>query len=391
MPKGFSAAGISAGIKKNGKKDLGLIYCEKPATVAGVFTKNRVTAACVELDRKRLAQSGACQAIIVNSGNANCCTGDAGMADAVSMGKSAASVLGIDENHVMVASTGVIGQRLPVQKVETAVPELAARLAPDGFSDFAESIMTTDTHPKVVTRQGDINGAAFTVTGVAKGAGMIRPDMATMLCFVCTDVGISREDLQASTVRANDQSFNCITIDGDTSTNDTLLVLASGLSRATVSTPDHLGAFEQTLEAVLAELAKMIVKDGEGATKLVTISVVNAASDGEAKQIAQTVANSNLVKTAFFGEDANWGRIVAAMGRAGVDFDYGRVDLYFNDVRLVENGEYAGAAAEEAATAVLRLPAFDVRLDMKSGAGRAHVWTCDFSIDYVKINADYRT
>ncbi len=391
MPKGFTAAGTAAGIKKNGKKDLGLIYCEKPATVAGVFTRNRVTAACVALDRKRLAESGVCQAIIVNSGNANCCTGDAGMADALAMANAAASALGIDTQHVMVASTGVIGQRLPVQKVEKAVPELAASLASDRFSDFAESIMTTDTIPKIVTRRGEIDGAAYTVTGIAKGAGMIRPDMATMLCFVCTDIGIGREDLQSIVAETNEKSFNCITIDGDTSTNDTLLVLASGMSDAYIKTAGHKAAFGKLMEEVLVTLAKMIVKDGEGATKLVEISVVNAPSDEDAKKIADTVANSNLVKTAFFGEDANWGRIVAAMGRSGVDFAYDRVDICFNEVRLVENGLYAGPDAEKAASEVLKLPEFTIVLDMKSGGGEAVVWTCDFSLDYVRINADYRS
>ncbi len=390
-PKGFTAAGIASGIKKNGKMDLGLVMCDKPATAAGVFTKNRVKAACVLLDQKRLAASGTCQAIIVNSGNANCCTGEAGMADAVEMGKAVSAVLEIDEAQVLVASTGVIGQRLPVEKVRKAAPELAGKRAENGFSDFSEAIMTTDTMPKIVTRKGDIDGVAYTVTGIAKGAGMIRPDMATMLCFVCTDIGMSPEDLQAVVAAANEKSFNRITIDGDTSTNDTLLVLASGMSGAHVKTAAHREAFGKVMEEVLVILAKMIIKDGEGATKLVEISVVNAPSDGDAKKIADTVANSNLVKTAFFGEDANWGRIVAAMGRAGVDFAYDRVDIFFNEVRLVENGLYVGPDAEKAASEVLKRPEFTVSLDMKAGPGRAVAWTCDFSLDYVRINADYRS
>ncbi len=390
-PKGFRAAGIASGIKKNGKMDLGLVICDKPAAAAGVFTKNRVKAACVLLDQKRLAASGTCQAIIVNSGNANCCTGESGMADAVEMGKAVSAALGIEEGQVLVASTGVIGQRMPIEKVRKAVPELVEKRSENGFSDFAESIMTTDTMPKIVTRKGDIDGAVYTVTGIAKGAGMIRPDMATMLCFVCTDIGMGPEDLQAVVADANEKSFNRITIDGDTSTNDTLLVLASGMSGAHLTTAAHREAFGKVMEEVLVTLAKRIVKDGEGATKLVEISVVNAPSDGDAKRIADTVANSNLVKTAFFGEDANWGRIVAAMGRAGVDFAYDQVDIFFNEVRLVENGLYAGPDAEKAASEVLKLPEFTVALDMKAGPGRAVAWTCDFSIDYIRINADYRS
>ncbi len=395
MPKGFKAAGIAAGIKKNGNRDTGLIYSEIPAVCAGVFTKNRVKAACVVLDQKRLSETGLCQAVIVNSGNANCCTGDAGMVDAQVMGKSVSVAMGIEEAHVMVASTGVIGQRLPVEKIETAVPELSIKLSGGsdsrGFAEFAEAIMTTDTVPKMVSRSGEIDGRAYTVTGIAKGAGMIRPDMATMLCFVATDIGIAQKDLQVLVADANEQSFNRITIDGDTSTNDTLLVMANGMSGAHANTPGRLEAFGSVLEDVLVSLAKMCVKDGEGATKLVEIAVVNAASDEDARQIADTVANSNLVKTAFFGEDANWGRIIAAMGRAGVDFEYARVDVWFDDIRLVENGVYLGRDAETAATRVLKQPEFKVTLDMKAGRGTDAVWTCDFSIDYVKINADYRS
>lgn len=390
--QGFLAAGIAAGIKKNGELDLGLLVSERPAVAAGVFTKNRVTASCVRLDRERLAASGTCRAIIVNSGNANCCTGEDGMNDAVAMAKAAAGDLGIDEELVLVASTGVIGQKLPVEKVEAAVPGLTRMLsAEEGFDAFARAIMTTDTVPKVVARKGEIGGIAYTITGIAKGAGMIRPDMATMLCFVATDIGIGQDDLGRIVAGANEKSFNRITIDGDTSTNDTLLVLANGMSGAEVRTHDDRAAFSETLETVLVELARMCVRDGEGATKLVKISVVNAASRADARRIADTVANSNLVKTAFFGQDANWGRIIAAMGRAGAEFDPERVDLYFDDVLLVENGRYAGQAAENAATEVLRQPEFVVRIDLKAGTEEEIAWTCDFSIDYVKINADYRS
>jgi len=390
MCRGFKAAGIAAGIKKIGRKDLGLIVSETPAIVAGVFTTNRVKAAPVLLDMQR-AENGICRAIIVNSGYANCCTGEEGMEDALAMGKTVSGALGIDDDAVMVASTGVIGKRLPVDRIEAAVPELVGALSGDGFSDFAEAIMTTDTVPKRVTRQAEIGGIPFGITGIAKGAGMIRPDMATMLCFVCTDISIDRADLKAALVAATEKSFNRITIDGDTSTNDTILVLANGMSGAVVRDAAGLARFQEVLDDLLITLAKMVVKDGEGATKLVEIAVTGAASINDARRLAETVAHSNLVKTALFGEDANWGRILAALGRAGVPFDPDRVDIWFDDVRMVEGGMGCGDAAEEAATRVLKRPEFRIGIDMKTGSHADSVWTCDFSIDYVKINADYRS
>ncbi|MGM0454275.1 MAG: bifunctional glutamate N-acetyltransferase/amino-acid acetyltransferase ArgJ [Thermodesulfobacteriota bacterium] len=390
MCRGFKAAGIAAGIKKNGKKDLGILVSETPATVAGVFTKNRVQAAPVRIDRQRL-QGGVCRAVIANSGNANCCTGEKGMTDALAMGRFVSEALSVDEDAVMVASTGVIGQPLPIETVGAAMPQLLACLSEEKMADFAESILTTDTHAKVVTRCADTDGKRFCVTGVAKGAGMIRPDMATMLCFVCTDIGIDQAALQQALNAANDRSFNRITIDGDTSTNDTVLVLANGMSGVRADNPERLTRFREVLDEVLMALAKMIVKDAEGATKCVEISVTNAVSEADARQVADTVAHSNLVKTALFGEDANWGRIIAAMGRAGVAFDPEAVDIDFGEVRMVENGMGCGDAAEEKAAAVLRRPEFTIRMDVKAGKASASVLTCDFSVDYVKINADYRT
>ena len=387
---GFVAGAVAAGLKKNGKKDLGIIFSEVPAIAAGVFTRNLVQAPPVRLDRERV-RIGRCQAIIANSGCANCCTGDSGMADAIAMGRYAADGLDVPEASVLVASTGVIGKPLPVERIGRAVPDLVRQLSPDGFPDFAEAILTTDLVTKIATRQGEIDGTPFTVTGVAKGSGMIRPNMATMLCFVVTDAAIDGAPLRESLTRAADRSFNRITVDGDTSTNDTILVLANGLSGATVEGPARMERFQRTLDGVLKELARMVVRDGEGATKVVDIVVTGARTDREARRVADTVAHSNLVKTALFGEDANWGRIIAAAGRAGVSLDPDRIEIRFNDVVMVQNGVGLGDAAEAAATEVLKTPEFAITVDLHDGEATASVLTCDFSVDYVRINADYRS
>ncbi|MDP3285517.1 MAG: bifunctional glutamate N-acetyltransferase/amino-acid acetyltransferase ArgJ [Desulfobacterales bacterium] len=388
--KGFSFSGVVSGLKKNGQKDLGLIYSEVPAGVAGVFTRNRVQAAPVLVDRERI-KKGFCRAVIANSGSANCCTGDQGMKDAVSEAKLAAYGLNISEDQVLVASTGVIGKPLAVDKIASAVPELVKALSPGGINDFAQAIMTTDTVLKIVSRNGNIGGSGFNITGVAKGAGMISPDMATMLCFICTDAAVAPDFLKEALASSVEKSFNRITIDGDTSTNDTVLVMANGMSGASVKSRSEKEYFRGLLDEVLMTLAKMVVKDGEGATKLVDVIVKGAASDSDAEIIARTIANSNLVKTALFGEDANWGRILAAAGRSGAEFDPGLADIYFDDVLMVKNGMGCGEDAEMEATKVLKKPEFSITVDLKTGDGKASIFTCDFSIDYVKINADYRS
>ncbi len=388
--KGFKAAGVASGLKKNGGKDLGLIYSEVTATVAGVFTKNLVQAAPVLLDRQRI-KSGKCQAVVVNSGNANCCTGDQGMLDAIAMTRFAASGLKISEELVMVASTGVIGQPFDIGKIEVAMPDLIKAVVPEGLDDLAEAIMTTDTVPKVVTRQGVMEEAPYTVTGVAKGSGMIRPDMATMLCFVVSDIKISHDLLTEALLAATDKSFNKITVDGDTSTNDTILVLGNGLSGATVNNSVHKESFQIILDKVLIDLAKMVAKDGEGATKLVEIIVKGALTDKDAHKIADTVSNSNLVKTALFGEDANWGRILAAAGRAGVKIDPYKADIFFDDVMIAKDGMWCGEKAEEEAAKILKRDEFAISVDLNMGKGSASIYTCDFSVEYVRINADYRS
>jgi glutamate N-acetyltransferase/amino-acid N-acetyltransferase len=387
---GFKAAGVAAGIKKNHRKDLGLIVCEGPASVAGLFTRNRVQAAPVLLDRERI-RGGLCRAVIVNSGNANCCTGDEGYRNAERMARAVAIGLGVSDEQVLVASTGVIGEPLPVERIEQALPGLAAALSPEGVADFAEAIMTTDRVPKIVSRQAQIGGRCVTVTGVVKGAGMIRPDVATMLCFLMTDAQTSAGTLKAVLAVGAERSFNRITVDGDTSTNDTILLMASGRSGADVEPVAARDAFQTLVDEVMLALATWVVKDAEGSNKLVEIRVDGAASDADARAVADTIAHSPLVKTALFGEDANWGRILAAAGRAGAALDPSRVSIFIGGIQMVAGGTGCGKAAEAAATRVLKTDEFSITVDLHLGTGRAAVYTCDLSIDYVKINADYRS
>jgi glutamate N-acetyltransferase/amino-acid N-acetyltransferase len=387
---GFVAGAIGAGLKKNKRKDLGIIFSEVPACAAAVFTTNQVQAAPVLLDKERI-KSGRAQAIVANSGNANACVGPRGLRDAKAMARAAAQAFGIEEELVFVASTGVIGQPLDLPAIEAALPRLFGQLNPSGLLEVAEAIMTTDTFPKAVSRQTFVGDRRFTVAAVAKGAGMIRPDMATMLCFVCTDVGATPGALSEALRRAVDRSFNAITVDGDTSTNDTVLVLANGLSELHLAHGPCAEAFQKVLNEVLSTLALQIVQDGEGATKLVSLEVKGASSEGQARQVAYTVANSPLVKTALFGEDANWGRIMAAIGRAGVPIDPEGIDIFFDAVRLVKNGQGCGPKAEAAATQILKTDRFTITIDLRLGRRGATVHTCDLSTDYVKINADYRS
>ncbi|WP_310598899.1 bifunctional glutamate N-acetyltransferase/amino-acid acetyltransferase ArgJ [Desulfobulbus sp.] len=391
--KGFLAAAVPAGIRYAGRLDLGLIFSQTPAVTAGAFTTNKVKAAPVQLDMERL-RSGLAQAILVNSGNANACTGKEGMDQALATGALAARELGIDPSLVQVASTGVIGQPLQLEPFAQAMPGLVAGLSPEGFEQLAQAIMTTDLVPKIATATVDIGGVEVSILGIAKGSGMIMPDMATMLCFVVTDAQIVFPVLNRLVKAGVGQTFNRITVDGDTSTNDTVLVMANGAAGNPWIDEDNLQAatlFGDALKGVFKELALKIVADGEGATKLVTIRIAGARDEDEALNAAQTIANSALVKTAFFGEDANWGRIIAALGRSECTFDPQRVGISFDDISLVENGVALGADREAAATAVLKQPRFTVTVHLGEGLAEAEVYTCDFSYDYVKINADYRS
>ncbi len=391
--KGFKYAAVAAGIRKKDRLDLGLIFSEKPAVVAGVFTTSRVKAAPVLLDMERIVK-GRAQAILVNSGVANACTGKSGMQVAQACSGLAAAALNIDENLVQVASTGVIGEQLPVEKIAAAMDGLVAGLSPAGYGEVARAIMTTDTVPKTAERTCSIGGREVKLFGMTKGAGMIMPNMATMLCFVMTDADIAADILQQHLSSAVMQSFNRITVDGDTSTNDTVLVLAGAMAgnpQIDVLDTEESTVFGLALAYLLKDLALQIVADGEGATKTVTIKVIHAANEKDAEQAARTIANSSLVKTAFFGEDANWGRIIAALGRAGVAFEQDRVDISFDDVLLVQDGLALGSAVEARATEVLKQKTFTVTVDLKTGQAAGEIYTCDLSIDYIKINADYRS
>ena len=388
--KGFQAAGVHSGLKANGDRDLGLIYSETPATAAGVFTQNKIKAAPVRVNQKRI-ESGIASAIIVNSGNANCCNGEDGFQSALDMSGAAARGLGLEDKDVLVASTGVIGERFPIEKVESAVPNLIDALKADGFMACAKAIMTTDTVPKLEHRQGSFENRTYNLVGMAKGSGMIAPNMATMLCFICTDIAMPRHLLKKLLVSAVDKTLNRICIDGDTSTNDTTLILANGQSGVTLETMEQAGGFQRLLEQVLGCLAKSLVKDGEGATKCVDIVVKGALSNQDARAIADTIATSPLVKTALFGEDANWGRLIAAAGRAHVPLDPDHIDIYFNQVQMIQNSLGCGQEAEKLATGVLKEPEFTIVMDLNMGEGSASVLTCDFTIDYIKINADYRS
>ncbi len=389
---GFLFSGIAAGIKKNGKRDLGLIYSDTPAQVAGLFTTNAVKAAPVLLDRGRLKR-GLCQAIVVNSGNANACTGSRGLEDARKMTSLVAERLGVDERLVISSSTGVIGSPLPIKKIEEGVPELVGRLSPEGWMSTVEAIMTTDTFPKVEVATCRIRGKLVKLCGMVKGAGMIRPDVATMLSFLVTDACITAPLLQRMLEEAAEASYNRITVDGETSTNDTVLLLANGKAgHPFLSRMDRDGeAFQSMLSNVCRSLAESVVKDGEGATKFVEILIRGARNKKEAKEAAYSVAHSPLVKTAFFGEDANWGRILCALGYSGVGIDPNKVDVFFNKTPIVRKGMGVGGRIEERAGRILKNKSFKVTVDLHQGKTEFSVLTSDLSIDYVKINASYRS
>jgi glutamate N-acetyltransferase/amino-acid N-acetyltransferase len=390
--KGFTFAARSAGIRKSGRLDLGLIFSAKPARCAGVFTTNKVQAAPILVTAPRFS-GGLCQAVLVNSGNANACTGEPGLRDAEHCSRLLADSLGIDETLVAVSSTGVIGQPLPMPLLVEAIPKLSEGLSGDGVSDVATAIMTTDSYSKISSREGSAGQKPYTVLGVAKGAGMIHPNMATMLAFVMTDACVEREFLQQALRRAVAGSFNIITVDRDTSTNDMVLVLANGEAQnpeIVANTPAGQ-EFAALLQEVLLDLAKMIVRDGEGATKLVHVQVRGAADAADARQVAYSVATSNLVKTAFFGEDANWGRIIAAVGYSGAQVDPSRIDILFDDVPVVQGGLGTGPEREAEATAVLKQAEFAVNINLGLGEAQAEYYTSDLTYEYIKINADYRT
>jgi glutamate N-acetyltransferase/amino-acid N-acetyltransferase len=388
-PCGFEAAGLRCGIKRRGR-DLALVYSVAPAAAAGVFTTNRFQAASVLVNKDRVGR-GPIHGVIINSGNANACTGAQGHRDAVRMAELAAEALGVRPRSMLVCSTGVIGEPLPMGKIAAGVGKAAAALRPDGGEQAARAIMTTDTRPKSVAVEFELDGRPVRVGGMAKGAGMIAPSMATMLAFLTTDASLSPGLLHSALASAAEWTFNRITVDGDTSSNDTILLLANRQAEAGEVTRRHgLVRFQAALDYVAAHLARELVSDGEGASKLVEVRVRGAGSEREALRIARAIADSPLVKTALAGGDPNWGRILVAAGRAGVRFRPELVELYLGKVRVARNGAVCkhDAAGAEAAVAEGEV---GITLDLHAGDGEAAVLTCDLTAAYVRINSAYRT
>ena len=390
-PKGFKANGLHCGLKHK-KKDLALLVSEVPASVAGVFTTNAIKAAPLLVTKDVVYETGKMQAIIVNAGNANACTGKQGMADALAMQQMTAEKLGINSNLVGVASTGVIGEFMKMKPVTEGIQQLEPVDALEGAISFAQAIMTTDTVTKNTSYQTIIDGKEVIIAGTAKGSGMIEPNMATMLGFITTDANIESSYLQAVLKEITDVTFNAITVDGDTSTNDMVIVMANGMAENSPLTPEHPDweAFIQTLHTVSQDLAKMIAKDGEGATKLIEVEVSGALSDIEARKIAKTVVGSPLVKTAVFGNDANWGRIIAAIGYSGATIDPNAITILIGTTKVVENGEPVPFSEEELII-YLKQPEVKIFVDIHQGSGQGTAWGCDLTYDYVQINATYRS
>lgn len=408
---GFAASGVHCGLKPDGVLDLALMVSERPCTAAAVFTTNRVKAAPVLYDQALLARNpNAIRAVVTNSGNANAVTGDQGQTDARRMAELTAEAVGCDPDQVWVMSTGVIGLPLDMPKIAAGITQAASALSADGGHDAARAIMTTDTAPKEAAVKVPLHAGEITVAGVAKGAGMIHPNLATMLSVMATDAAVPAALLDRVLRHAVDRSFNCITVDGDTSTNDTVLLLSNGASEVNIDNvdSDDFQVFQSAVTAVATTLAQQVVRDGEGATKFVTIHVRGASQAGDAKQVAMAVARSSLVKTALYGEDANWGRVLAAIGYSGVEVDPERIGLWFAEggtveelrgtegelerrsVHLVRNGR-PYQVDEARAAEILAGEDIDIIVDLGLGSGEATVWTCDLSYEYVRINAAYRT
>ena len=397
-PAGYSAAGIACGIKASGKPDVAIILSDRPATVAAAFTANRIVAAPVVHGRELLDRCDTIRAVVVNSGNANACTGQRGLDDAAEMAGHAAAVLGLSTDEILVSSTGVIGEHLPMETVSAGIDAAAAALSDDGGAAAAQAILTTDLVPKTCAVQLESNGAAIAIGGIAKGSGMIGPQLvtakphATMLAYLTTDAAVDVTFLRACLDRAVGVSFNAISVDGDTSTNDTVVILANGAAGGApiVEGTDAAAAFEAAVTEICIELAKAIVRDGEGATRLIEIAVTGAMNDVEARRCAGVIANSALCKTAWFGGDPNWGRIVAAAGRAGVELKPEAVQLRFGDLVVVDGGA-PQPLEEPVLAAAVAGKEITLTLDLGVGDGKAQMWSCDLSYDYVKINAEYHT
>lgn len=388
---GFLANGIHVGLKADGKRDLSLLFSAVPAKAAGMFTTNSFKAAPVLLDRERI-KSGQAQAIITNSGNANAATGEQGFLDALSMSKSAADSLSIPDKFVLVASTGIIGQRLPIDKITLGMPGLTAGLCPEGIPAAEEGIMTTDKFPKVSLRKAMIGHKEVTLCGLAKGAGMISPTMATMLAFFVTDAEIEATALQSIFRQVVNRTFNAITVDGCMSTNDTAIIMANGVARNSQikQRSREASIFKEMLFSAMDELSQAIVRDGEGATKVIEVNIEGAFSAAEAKKAAYAIANSNLVKTAFFGCDSNWGRIISAVGSIGINIAVDAMEVRFEDIAVFAGG--AGMTGNEQRLAeIMARPHINLRVNLAAGNRKFRLLTSDLGFDYIKINAHYHT
>ena len=389
-PKGFLFSTAEAAIKKPGRKDIALILSEAGANIAGTFTTNTVKAAPVRICMKKI-KSGKGRLIVVNSGNANACTGDQGTRDANNIISHLAKLLGVNSSLIYPCSTGVIGTPMPVERILPSLPALAGDLGRSSFGDVAKAIMTTDTFPKIVTKKIKLGNMTGTLSGICKGAGMIAPNMATMLCFFLTDIAVEQKTLNKALKSSVSKSFNHITIDGDMSTNDTVLMMANGMlgNKPLAGKSEDLQTFQKTLDGLAYELAKLVVKDGEGATKLIEVYVKGARNEADATKAAFSIANSSLVKTAIYGNDANWGRIMAAVGYSGVAFREEKADIFFNAVKVAKNGLANNKDRE--ATEVLKGKNIKITVDLHSGSASSKVLTCDLTEEYIRINAEYRT
>lgn len=387
--EGFQFSGVACGIKNNAALDLGLVFAPNGASIGAVYTENLVVAAPVVLSRNA-PHKGRINALIVNSGNANACTGRLGAQNAQEMLERTAEYLEVPVEKVQVCSTGVIGQNLPMARIREGLEQAVKNLSSEGSDHFAEAIRTTDLYRKVARKTVSIGSKQYVIQGIAKGAGMIAPNMATMLAYVFSDAPIESDRLQLLWKRVCDKTFNAMTVDGDTSTNDTAIILCSGGSK-NILTHDELTSFEAAVLEVCDELAHLIVGDGEGATKAVRVKVTGASTSSEAKQVADVVARSPLVKTALHGEDPNWGRIVAAVGRSGVTVVPEKIQLSFGEVSLYENGRWSGEKAEAAVIEIMKQPRYEITVDLGLGEGSGAVLTCDLTAEYIRINADYRS
>lgn len=389
--KGFTAAGVKAGIKKSGNLDVAVIYTKTQAVVAGTFTQNKVAAAPVYVSKEVVA-TGTAHAIVANAGCANACTGQQGLDDAHKMAQIAADELGVNADDVIVGSTGVIGVNLPMDKLEAGIKDAVANLSADGSDNAGRAIITTDTHSKSVTCEFELSGKTVRMGAIAKGSGMIRPNMATMLCYITTDIAIDQALLQKAVSGCVEKSFNMISVDGDMSTNDMVIVLANGEANNAKITEENADyqIFFDKLMMLCTELAKQIAADGEGASKFLTINVKGAKSFADAKTVGMAIANSPLVKTAFFGEDPNWGRVICAVGYSGADMLPEKTVVKFGGITIFANG--TGATYDEKALAhVMKEKDIVIDIELNMGQEDATVWSCDLSYEYVKINGEYHT